>query len=73
MKDFTRFIKVNNAGYSELRKRYWSDIQDLYKKKGTKVATTDEILVWLRQKGWTNEELAKAHVPGTIVIRGFEG
>lgn len=71
MIDFCKHIHTGNSSYSDLRKKYWDDVQKLYKQKGTKVATIDEIMEWLRWLGWTNEELAKAHVPGTIVVKGF--
>jgi len=72
MKDFCKHIYTGNASFSDLRKRYHDDVQELFKKKGTKVASNEEIIEWLRQKGWTTEELAKGHVPLTIVVRGFE-
>lgn len=72
MKDFCKHIHTVNSSYSDLRKKYWDDVQELYKRKGTKVASNEEIIEWLRQRGWTNDELAKAHVPLTIVVRGFD-
>ena len=72
MIDFCKHIRTGNESYADLRKKYKEEVQELFKRKGTKVATNEEIQEWLRQRGWTTEELAKAHVPLTIVVRGFD-
>jgi hypothetical protein len=62
MKDFCKNIFTGNISYSEARAKFHRDLETIYRKIGKRVITETDMITELRKMGWTDQELAKAHI-----------